>query len=487
MKKWVIALVLVGVLAYCLYAQPGPIQPLITNLTQFKNQTNWRLFYSDGNGDVQELALGANTEVLTSNGTTSAPSWGAGGSGDMTKAVYDVSADGFVDGNDVAYAASWNGDVNAPSMNAVYDKIQTLGGGGDLLADGSVPLTANWDVGNFDITLKALTGDGTIEGATLTEGGNAVYNSSETPGGELGGTFASFTIDDSIAVSNWNLTTPTITTSLTTSTPTTLSVAELDRLDGLAGIIVTDVTAVTDIEGTGLSIAAGTLNWSAASTDLTDTADLLYEAELDTFSELDTQIADKALVNKADGAVWSGVHDYGGATTFEIPNAESTDGTLGALGQIHIRGDEDRVSYHVGAGGEVAGEVTKSVLDMIAVSFDPGSWYDSDTQVCLFDVQAKKFPNGIIIDYWEVDCLLDPDVEMNLNLGYANDWDDIADPNLIDVLDTTAGKSSEDTDANINGGTAIAAGSVIFLYFDADPEGTCVQMHFEMIYHSEED
>ena len=53
-------------------------------------------------------------------------------------------------------------------------------GGGDLLADGSVPMTANWDVGNFDFTMKSLTGDGTIEGATVTEGGNAVWNETET-------------------------------------------------------------------------------------------------------------------------------------------------------------------------------------------------------------------------------------------------------------------------------------------------------------------
>jgi hypothetical protein len=34
----------------------------------------------------------------------------------------------------------------------------------------------------------------------------------------------------------------------------------LDRLTGLAGIIATDATAVTDLEGTNLSITAGTLN-----------------------------------------------------------------------------------------------------------------------------------------------------------------------------------------------------------------------------------
>lgn len=109
----------------------------------------------------------------------------------------------------------------------------------------------------------AITTSSSLEGNTITESGNAIYNATETPGGELGGTFASFTIDDSIAVSNWNLTTPTITTSLTTDSKT-ISEAEIGRLDGLAGIIVTDITSCTDIEGTLLSITAGTLNATEA-------------------------------------------------------------------------------------------------------------------------------------------------------------------------------------------------------------------------------
>src|SRR3990167_7165654 len=48
-----------------------------TNLTQFIDQTAWRVFYSDGSGDVQELALGAADTVLTSNGATSAPTFEA--------------------------------------------------------------------------------------------------------------------------------------------------------------------------------------------------------------------------------------------------------------------------------------------------------------------------------------------------------------------------------------------------------------------------
>jgi len=42
---------------------------------------NWKTFYTDGSGVLTELALGASTEVLTSNGPAAAPSWQAGGGG----------------------------------------------------------------------------------------------------------------------------------------------------------------------------------------------------------------------------------------------------------------------------------------------------------------------------------------------------------------------------------------------------------------------
>jgi hypothetical protein len=36
---------------------------------------NWKCFYSDGSGDVQEVAIGGNDQVLTSNGAAAAPSF----------------------------------------------------------------------------------------------------------------------------------------------------------------------------------------------------------------------------------------------------------------------------------------------------------------------------------------------------------------------------------------------------------------------------
>ena len=48
-----------------------------TNLTSFIAQTAWRLFYSDGSGHVQELALGSAGTVLQAHGAAAAPTFEA--------------------------------------------------------------------------------------------------------------------------------------------------------------------------------------------------------------------------------------------------------------------------------------------------------------------------------------------------------------------------------------------------------------------------
>jgi len=79
------------------FVQPGE------NVTVLDG-TAWRVFYTDTSGNITELALGADGTYLKSNGAAAAPTFA------------------------------------------------TPAGGGDLLADGTVPLTANWDVGAFTVT-----------------------------------------------------------------------------------------------------------------------------------------------------------------------------------------------------------------------------------------------------------------------------------------------------------------------------------------------
>lgn len=69
-----------------------------TNLTSFVEQTAWRLFYANADGDVIEIALGADGTYLGSNGPAAAPTFGTpSGAGDMLKVTYDNDEDGDID------------------------------------------------------------------------------------------------------------------------------------------------------------------------------------------------------------------------------------------------------------------------------------------------------------------------------------------------------------------------------------------------------
>lgn len=62
-------------------------------LTQFVGNGNWKLFYSNGSGDITELALGASGKVLQSNGASSAPTFetpsgGSVGPGTINELAY---------------------------------------------------------------------------------------------------------------------------------------------------------------------------------------------------------------------------------------------------------------------------------------------------------------------------------------------------------------------------------------------------------------
>ena len=124
----------------------------------FDYQGNYKTFYSDGSGEVQELANGTTAYVLTSQGTGTAPHWAV--------------AAGAAGGD------AWSDPVDAHIIPTGADDT--------------------YDVGSSTNQFRNGYFDGTMEADVLTEGGNDVYNSSETPGGELGGTWASPTIDDDV-------------------------------------------------------------------------------------------------------------------------------------------------------------------------------------------------------------------------------------------------------------------------------------------------
>ena len=118
---------------------------------------------------------------------------------------------------------------------------------------------------------------------------------------------------------------------LTVSGQTTLSYASTTQLTAtiVYGALVGNADTATALE-TARTIAGvsfdGTANINLSSTGLSDTADLLYEAELNTFSELQTQIADETLL-KAGTLTNAKYCTYNEAGTDIVCNSEGGSGT----------------------------------------------------------------------------------------------------------------------------------------------------------------
>lgn len=171
--------------------------------------------------------------------------------------------------------------------------------------------------------------------------------------------------------------------------------------------------------------------------------------------------------------------------SIQLPYTTSGDQTL-TEAKIGQKSDEDMLVGHGGATGEVQDEYGISMLDHIVWSGDPGNAYDSDAEAFIMTL-GDDYPHGLHIVEWKCSCNLNPDVEINADLRYADSFLTLANAADIDEIDTTDGASTEDTNANINGGAAVANGKVIYIGFDGDPEGTCTQMIFEMWGYREED
>ena len=152
-----------------------------TNLTQFVDQTAWRLFYSNPDGDVIEFAFGASGEVFTSGGASANPTWETAGAGDF-------KADGSV---------PMTGDFNAGGNNldnvGVAFLIEQAAADADVVGSGQIwvkTATPNqlWftdDAGtDFQLGVGAIAISGTPANNQL-----AIWTDAATVEGDSGLTF----------------------------------------------------------------------------------------------------------------------------------------------------------------------------------------------------------------------------------------------------------------------------------------------------------
>lgn len=184
--------------------------------------------------------------------------------------------------------------------------------------------------------------------------------------------------------------------------PTTLAAftASTGQLKHESGGIEADISAIADggmLVGTGagtMAIRASFLTGGAAGfithelggveADVSGFSGVIgisggTTLDVDTFAELDTAIADKALVNKADGAVWSGVHDFGGATSLEIPNGANP--TVNVEGEIAIDSTTGQLVYFSSGQVRISHEVDYKcgVIENLAAADDNKElWMSND-------------------------------------------------------------------------------------------------------------
>lgn len=134
-----------------------------TDLTQFVAQTAWRSFYSDGSGDVQELAFGTSGKVLTSNGASAAPTWETPAAGGITVGTTTITS-----GTDTRVPVN-DGGVYGEDAGLVFNKTT------DQLTAGILKSTTNVLLGsagvvNFGNGLQTITHSGASKLTIQTSG-----------------------------------------------------------------------------------------------------------------------------------------------------------------------------------------------------------------------------------------------------------------------------------------------------------------------------
>ena len=192
---------------------------------------------------------------------------------------------------------------------------------------------------------------------------------------------------------------------------------------------------------------------------------------------------------EADVSAYSGIPAISAGSTYDLDTLTELNTAVSAT--LIDTGTLTDTKYCVydSAGSEIdcnaEGYPTGSVLYCGYATFDPTSAYDQDTStrnLPLMDVDSTKYSSGVTFQKWAVTYTTgDPTTELNANLYYADNWS-WSNETSMDVLDTTSGSSSESTPANINGGSAVAAGKVLYIGFDADPTDDNVLVHFKFCY-----
>jgi len=159
-----------------------------------------------------------------------------------------------------------------------------------------------------------------------------------------------------------------------------------------SGVSLSPVTGVGDvtITVTGSGAASDVVCTNCVeSSDITDgtitTGDLAFdpieETELDTKAELEAQLTDVSDIAMADGDVFSGAHDFGGATSLEIPNSAAP--VTDAAGEIAL---DTSITDH-----QPLLQYFDGTKNMSVIAIDTAELPALDNEIIKYDAATDKF------------------------------------------------------------------------------------------------
>lgn len=156
-------------------------------LTQFVGNGNWKLFYSDGSGDIQELALGADGTFLKSNGAALAPSFETpAGSGDVSKVGTPVdgqigvwTGDGTIEGDAaLTFDTTTDSLVIAASGNLLFGAVTVLDDNAGTMTLSNIDALDATTEATIESAIDTLANLISIQGLTVTladAGADAIF------------------------------------------------------------------------------------------------------------------------------------------------------------------------------------------------------------------------------------------------------------------------------------------------------------------------
>ncbi len=192
---------------------------------------------------------------------------------------------------------------------------------------------------------------------------------------------------------------------VTTVSPSKNAIYDAGFLQAEVDPTVDTSAEIQAILGAGIYEPAG-----ITESDISDLKDYLTIDQIDTFSELDAIVVDKDLVNKADGAVWLGVHDFGGAV-LEMPNG--TSGTTDATGEFYLDTNGDGGTNFSGEVVQIYTGAANKYLFPMALPLAASQ----DNYIPKYDASTKTIS-------WEADA----------DSGGAPTLDDIGDPDAATII-----------------------------------------------------